>query len=168
MKLRGLNAMSRILIIGCGNPLRSDDGLAWRAADELSRRGLPENVEIITQHQLTPELAFAVSKVDTVLFLDAAQDGEAGEIRCEPVTPLRMPSACSHEFSPSAILGLAQELYSKVPHAFVISLCGECFEHGENLSKSVEQRLPYLLALVIQMTQKYTPAETTVPELVHG
>jgi hydrogenase maturation protease len=168
MKLRGLNAMSRVLIIGCGNPLRCDDGLAWRAADELSRRDLPENIEIIMQHQLTPELAFAVRKVDTVLFLDAAQDGDAGELRCEPVKSLPTSSSISHEFSPSAILGLAQELYGKTPRAFLLSLCGECFEHGEKLSKSVEQRLPHLLALIVQMAQKYTAAETMAPELVHG
>jgi hypothetical protein len=26
--------MAQVLIVGCGNPLRGDDGLAWRAADD--------------------------------------------------------------------------------------------------------------------------------------
>ena len=29
--------MARLLIIGYGNPLRGDDGLGWRAAEDLAR-----------------------------------------------------------------------------------------------------------------------------------
>ena len=71
--------MSRVLIVAYGNPLRCDDGLAWSAAEMLAP-GLPGDVEIITRHQLTPELAFPVSQAASVLFIDAAHSGAPGEL----------------------------------------------------------------------------------------
>ena len=140
--------MPRVLIIAYGNPLRCDDGLAWHVAEKLSHLPLPEHVEVITQHQLTPELAFPVSRAGTVVFVDAAQAGVPGEIRCEPIAPGPVASSLTHQFPAGAILHLAQKLYGAVPRAFVLSLHGECFEHGEALSSKVEENLPRLLERV--------------------
>ena len=62
--------MARILIVGYGNPLRFDDGLGWRAAEELSQRLSPPEieVEVIVRHQLTPELADNVRNAEAVFF----------------------------------------------------------------------------------------------------
>jgi hydrogenase maturation protease len=146
--------MPRVLIVACGNPLRCDDGLAWRAVEELQRRQLPQDVEIIAQHQLTPELASAVSQVERVLFLDAASCGQPGEVRCEPVLPLRTSGAFTHNFPPASILSLARELYGKAPQAYVISLSGECFDHGETISATVEAALRGFVELVVRLTEE--------------
>jgi hydrogenase maturation protease len=103
---------------------------------------------MITQHQLTPELAFPVSCAETALFVDAAQGGDAGETSCVPVDPRPDARSLTHEFSPAAVLNLARVLYGAVPRGFVLSLMGECFEHGEVLSPEVEKNLPHLLQLV--------------------
>jgi Ni,Fe-hydrogenase maturation factor len=50
-------AMPRILIVAYGNPMRCDDGVAWRAADALETNSCGGNVEILRRHQLAPELA---------------------------------------------------------------------------------------------------------------
>jgi len=140
--------MPRVLIVAFGNPLRSDDGLAWRAAEELTNLGLPADIEIITRHQLTPELALEASQAETVLFVDAAQSGVPGDIAQSPVKAESLTAAFSHECSPAAMLGIAQEIYGSSPQAFTISLCGECFDHGETLSTKVEENLPRLVALI--------------------
>jgi hydrogenase maturation protease len=145
--------MPRVLIVACGNPLRCDDGLAWRAVEELHRLRLSQDVELIAQHQLTPELSFPVSQVERVLFLDAARRGQPGELRCEPVLPLHASGAFTHDFSPASILGLSQELYGKAPQAYVISLSGECFDHGETISATVEATLPTFIELVVRLTE---------------
>jgi hydrogenase maturation protease len=144
--------MPRVLIVACGNPLRCDDGLAWRAVEELHRLRLPQDVEIIAQHQLTPELASPVSQAERVLFLDAARRGQPGELRCEPVLPLHASGAFTHDFSPASILSLSQELYAKAPQAYVISLRGECFDHGETISATVEATLPRFVEFVVRLT----------------
>lgn len=157
----------RILVIAYGNPLRCDDGLAWRVADKLSQMNLPGDIEIITRHLLTPELALPVSQSSTVLFIDAAREGAPGEIASCPIEPQRLCSAFTHELSPGAVLTAAQELYGQCAEAFSITLCGECFEHGETLSASVEEGLPHLVALVREFIQSENPSQIArLPEPV--
>jgi hydrogenase maturation protease len=146
----------RILIIAYGNPLRCDDGLAWRIAEKLSEQNLTSDVEIVMCHQLTPELALPASQVSTVLFIDAARAGIPGEITTQPIKPRQSSCIFTHECSPSTILSVAQGLYGRCPKAFAISLCGECFDHGEVLSPKVEESLPRLVAHVMGLIQANT------------
>jgi hydrogenase maturation protease len=141
----------RILIIGLGNPLRSDDGLGWRAAQELSRMNLPQPIQIITQPQLTPELSLAASQADLVVFIDASQADAPGKIRCEPVVPAFERGAFSHELSPSGVLGLAEELYGTAAQGYLVSMGAKCFDHGERLSESVIAALPQLITQVTEL-----------------
>jgi hydrogenase maturation protease len=140
--------MGKTLIVAYGNPLRSDDGLAWKAAEELSGLKFPGEVEIVTLHQPTPELALAVSEASLVLFLDAAQAGIPGEMALQKLQPKTESSGFTHDFSPSTILSLAQALYGQSPEAYLLSMCGECFDHGETLSASVNQSLPAFIRRV--------------------
>jgi hydrogenase maturation protease len=149
-------ATPRVLVIAYGNPLRSDDGLAWQAADELSHLELPEAVEIVTRHQLTPELAQIVSEVSYVLFLDAARPGVPGEVVSTQIRPQKQSSLFTHEFSPAGILGTAKELYGRCPDALVLSLVGECFDHGEGLSAKVKANLPRFVAMASEWIGKVT------------
>jgi len=160
--------MPRVLIIGYGNPLRGDDGLAWRAIEMLAQSGLSPEVELLARHQLTPELAFLASQPETVLFLDAGVSTQAVKIRCEPVTPAKQAAIFSHELVPSAVLALAGELYGKVPRAFVISLRGECFQHGETLSPEVLKALPEFVRIVAGLVEKAIGPYSVHQESFHG
>lgn len=140
----------RILVVAYGNPLRGDDGLAWQAAEELSGLDFPEHVEIVTRHQLTPELAQTVSEASYVLFLDAARPGVPGEIVSTQIRPQKQSSIFTHEFSPAGILATATELYRHCPDALALSLVGECFDHGESLSLKVKDNLQKLVALAAE------------------
>ncbi len=143
----GSSGMTRILIVGYGNPLRCDDGLGWRAAEALSQSLPFPEIEIVIRHQLTPELADNLRYADLIFFIDAAQEGQPGELTCEPLT-LQPGILRSHQLSPKGLLALAQQLYGVTPRAFTVSLCGECFDHGATLSATVEASLPKLTALV--------------------
>jgi len=138
----------RILILAYGNPLRGDDGVAGRAAEELSSKFAAPEVEIVCAHQLAPEMAEKISWVDAVIFIDGAEDGQPGEVRCnslvEPFAGVRF----SHQLSPLAILALAKQLYGASPGAYSVTLTGQCFDHGENLSLVVAEALPRLVAKV--------------------
>jgi hydrogenase maturation protease len=146
----GLVLMSRVLIIGFGNPLRGDDSVGWRAAEELEHKLSGRGVEVITRHQLTPELADTVSRSTVVFFLDA-RCGVPGTAACSRVRPQAPTEAFSHQLSPGAVLGLAQELYGQTPVAFTFSIFGECFDAGEALSPQVTKNLPDLVARVAAM-----------------
>ena len=145
--------MPGTLIIAYGNPLRCDDGLAWHVAKKLAELSFSSDVEIITRHQLTPELALPVSQAAIVLFIDASRTGIPGELASGPLNPQPLSSVFTHELSPGTILSLAQELYGRSAEAFTISVCGECFDHGETLSAKVEESLPRVVALVSEFPE---------------
>lgn len=138
--------MPRVLVIAIGNPLRCDDGLAWHAAEELSRD--EDAPEILRVHQLAPELAEDVSRTSTVIFVDAAGEGEPGKVTYERVSPTSSAAHFSHHFTPAAVLALAETLYGAHPNAFSVTMAGECFDHGDALSPCVVQCMPHLLTKI--------------------
>ena len=151
--------MLTILIIAYGNQLRSDDGVAWRAADLLAEKLHAPDVEILRLHQLTPELADRLRGFDRVIFVDAAlsedPDMEPGTVRVEEIagaTPDR--ARFSHAFSPQKVLGLAAELYGVRPHAFVVTVTGANFDHGDSLSAAVADALPDLISTIERLVQE--------------
>jgi hydrogenase maturation protease len=145
--------MTKVLIICCGNPLRSDDGLGWRVAEELVRGLHSPAVEIITCFQLTPELAESLHNAQCVFFIDACHDGEPGKLTFSPVAA-RAEASSSHHLSPAAVLQLTCQLYGGAPPAFIASICGECFDLGEHLSAKVAAELPRLTSRVIRAAER--------------
>lgn len=145
--------MAKILVIAYGNPLRSDDGIAWQAAEEL-RRDLPDSAHVICVRQLTPELAEAASCADSVIFLDASTEGSPGTIACQPLTAEPSSSHFSHHFSPGEILAICDRLYAGRPRAFLISMCGKSFEHGAQLSSAAVAAIPNALELIQSVVRR--------------
>jgi hydrogenase maturation protease len=154
--------MPRVLIVAYGNPMRCDDGVAWRAADALAPKLSETDVEILCLHQLTPELADTVRHVRAVIFVDAAAcDGspdKPGTIRVEEIRGgTSEPARFSHVLSPTKILDLALQLYGASPRAFVITVAGENFGHGDSLSAAVASALPELIARIEHLIQESNP-----------
>lgn len=141
--------MPAVLILGFGNPLRSDDGAGWRVAEMLQKRyGECRDVRILTVHQLTPELAEAIAEAGLVFFIDAAIDcGEPGRWVCEPVDPIPATrGALGHHLTPATLLACAQALFVGCrPIARLISIAAASFEYGESLSPAVEAVLPEIV-----------------------
>lgn len=144
--------MPPLLIIAYGNPLRSDDGVAWQAAETLRRKLPSSQAEIICVHQLTPELSEQVSRSDSVVFLDASCSGEPGKITCEPLS-LSGDVHFAHRLSPSGLLALGKLLYGDTPRAFSVSLSGKSFDHGDTLSAAAVNSLPRLVARVCELVE---------------
>ncbi len=155
--------MNRILILAYGNPLRSDDGIGWHACDELKQKLVREGIEILCLHQLTPEIAERISWEDGVIFVDAAESGHPGEVRCMPVNPSSERARFSHQLTPVEILTLARELYGANPRAYVVTLSGERFGHGTELSDAVADAMPCLLAEVDRLVRELQAAQVTEP-----
>jgi hydrogenase maturation protease len=155
--------MARVLIVAYGNPLRSDDGVAWRAADSLEGKLASSNVEILRTHQLTPEVAEISSRVEAVIFVDAAsKDGASrpGEIREAPIVPIKETPSFSHHLSPGAVMALTRDLYGASPHASSVTLTGQCFDHGESLSPVIAATLPAFVARIEGLVQQLLSSKT--------
>jgi hydrogenase maturation protease len=146
--------MARVLIIGYGNPLRSDDGFGWHAARKLAARLQSQDVEVVSCHQLTPDLAEQVGRADLAIFIDAAaRDSLPARLTCEKIEAgadekRAGVSPYTHSVTPGALLHWAAELYGRSPEAYYIWVTGEAFEAGESLSRALRAMLPRLLSHV--------------------
>jgi len=143
--------MPTVLIVAYGNPMRSDDGVAWRAADGLASKFAESSIEIVRLHQLTPELADTARNFRCVIFVDAAScddpPNKPGAIRVEEIrSGAADPARFSHVLSPQKVLDLAVQLYGASPRSFVITVAGDTFSHGDSLSPAVAAALPELVA----------------------
>ena len=146
-------AMGHLLVIGYGNPLRSDDGIAWQAAEELKRE-FDQSAKVFCVHQLTPELAADVSQAEMVIFLDASSKGEPGDVRCEAVSEEPGELRFSHHLTPAEVLTLSDRLYSTKPCAFLISIHGDCFDHGTTRSPAAIHAVPEVVAQVCTLMKQ--------------
>ncbi|MBZ5688579.1 MAG: hydrogenase maturation protease [Acidobacteriia bacterium] len=153
---------AQVLIVAYGNPMRCDDGVAWRVADALAPKSSDSDVEILRLHQLTPELADTVRNFGTVIFVDAASCDDArhkpGMIRVEEIrSGTSEPARFSHVLSPTKILDLAWQLYNASPRALVVTVVGENFGHGDSLSPPVATALPELVARIERLIKASNP-----------
>lgn len=152
--------MARVLVLGYGNPLRSDDGLGWQLAVQLFRANSSPDIQVLPCHQLTPDLAEAASFAETVIFIDCSRKGTPGEICCEEVRSHSGPAPFTHDLSPEALLALAAELFGVCPKGYLFSICGECFASGDHLSETVSNRVPELKAMVRRQIDEALAAPT--------
>ncbi|MBV8099116.1 MAG: hydrogenase maturation protease [Verrucomicrobia bacterium] len=146
MKSNGTN----LLIIGYGNPLRGDDGIGWRVADQLAALA-GDAATVLTVHQLTPELAEPISKAELVIFIDACYGGQPGSWTCETISLDQESSeAFTHYFTPANLLGHASTIFGAKPKALLISVAGASFDCGDHLSVDVAAIIPEIVANVSQ------------------
>lgn len=152
---------SRILIIGYGSTLRSDDGVGYLIAESLmdlfDARSPGSDLnspvpEVFARQQLTPDLADNLSRVDRVIFVDACADATPGEVKVRDVVPKGEKwGAFAHEMAPDVLLDCVKECYGKVPAAQLITIGGECFDIGEGLSAPVKAAMPLVIERVLSM-----------------
>jgi hydrogenase maturation protease len=139
-----------ILIIGYGNPLRTDDAVGQIIA--IALEGWREDIQIQTLYQLTPELVEPISQADHVFFVDARAGAEPGVVYVEPVEPQvdddSPAGAFTHHISPTALLGGALMLYGSSPTGTLISIGAASFEHGTMLSPQLFAMFPSILEQV--------------------
>jgi hydrogenase maturation protease len=142
--------MSKILVIGYGNPLRRDDGLGQVAVQRIESLVQDQEVKAMVRLQLGIQLAEDLRDADLAIFIDAHVGDEPGALKEMEVVPDNaVPGIFSHHLSPSALLGCVEELYNTHPATVVYSIAADSLDYGEGLSPSVEAALPVLIDKVL-------------------
>jgi len=139
-------------VIGYGNALRGDDGAGYLAAELLRERINSADVEVLSMHQLMPELMEPISRARQVIFMDASVVGKAGKVNRIPLRPAPSCSRFTHEATPEVLLAGAQALYGHTPDAVLYTIPGRFFDVGQELTPSVRRAVEGLVGeLVAQL-----------------
>jgi hydrogenase maturation protease len=117
----------RILLIGCGNPGRGDDGLGPALAARIAALDLP-GLTVEIDDQLTVDHAAPIAAHDLVIFADAAVGLDA-PFRLTPLGGATPTALGSHQVTPEAALHLARLLYGRAPRGWTLAISGR--EFGE-------------------------------------
>ena len=140
--------MKRTLIAGFGNVYRRDDGLGPAVVNAVRMRlgrptldtlddgfdDLGHKVDTIVLHQLVPELAETIKDYNLLIFVDAHVGTIPEIMREERINAGFEAPLVSHQFRPSTVLALSQQMYGCAPAAILLSLRGYDFDFGEGLS----------------------------------
>jgi len=140
----------RTLVIGYGSPIRGDDAIGPLAADVLAAGPLPPGLLVLSRHVLTAELAEDLAAVDRVIFLDAAAQGEPGEVKVHRLNPdATAISTMAHFLDPRELLAWCETLYLCVPQAWLVSAAAHSFDYAcYRLSPAATAAVPAMLAEV--------------------
>ncbi len=149
--------MSRLVIVGCGNPVRSDDGVGPRLIRYLWERGLPPHVKLVDGGTSGIDVIFHMEGAEQVIFVDACSTGsEPGTVFQVPQSDIEeLPSneeANLHSIKWYHAIALAKHLLNgKYPKNVDIYLIeGKNFSIGEDLSPEVEAAMKDLAEYIVK------------------
>jgi hydrogenase maturation protease len=148
------------MVVGYGNSLRSDDGVGPAVAARLAGDPRLAGVIIRSEHQLTPELAADASQASLLVLVDAGTDEAPGEVsvrRLEP-SPVEGGTTWTHHLDPSALVGLARELWGSAPPVIVVSIGPASLEVGEGLTEIVAPAVTRAADLVATVVEEHRRA----------
>ncbi|VUT24055.1 MAG: Hydrogenase maturation protease [Candidatus Methanolliviera sp. GoM_oil] len=141
----------RVLILGMGNPILSDDGVGLLIAKEVGRR--IEGVEVVTTTSVGLNLLDLVVGYDKIFLIDALTTGEKiiGEL-----VKLKGGKTTSHLFSSHGInffelLQIGKEFGYRMPEVgeiYGIEIGGEV-SFGEELSLELREKIPYIIESIV-------------------
>lgn len=148
----------KTLVIGYGNSLRTDDGFGWHVASDLlaASWSTSNDVRILQEFQLTPELAYDLAETDLVLFVDVREDHDTppGTLATRNLAPTQSGlGITSHHVTPEALLGLCESLFDRVPRAIALEAAASEFSEGTDLTPPLREAIPQALAQVKQLLE---------------
>lgn len=161
----------QLLILACGNPLRWDDGAGLLLAELLVPylEAAGYRVRLVTVQQFVPELALEIAnpRFGAVLFVDTidctnslASAETAPQIQIQPLSATLSTPSLGHHLTPHQLLLYARTLYHSVPPAWLITIPGIDYRHGEGRSGLV-QTLLAKAETVSQQLRKLLPQTLT-------
>jgi hydrogenase maturation protease len=123
-----------LLVVGVGSELRSDDAVGRRVAESIGERRSSEQLEVRSVHQLTPELADAMTDRLLVIVVDACIGATAPVVT--EVESIATAGAMTHHLDVAALVRLAEQLGRPPTH--VMTLGVPAFDVGIGTSLSAQ------------------------------
>ncbi len=145
------------MIIGCGNPLRGDDGVGLVVARALRSR-LPPGVNVVEHRVDGATLLDAWRGAQTVILVDAAESGgDPGTVvRFDAAAgplPVRLRATSSHAFGAGEAIELARALGELPPYFAVYAIVGLRHDPGMGLSAEVRTAARRVMADILSRTE---------------
>jgi len=157
---QGSDTISRpkIVVLGIGNILLSDEGVGVHVVNELMKMDLPPEVSLVDGGTDGFQLLNVITEADRLLVIDAVKGGAApGSIYRFDIDEIKnVPAGFKtsvHQISILEIIDLSA-LIGKTPHTTVIGIEPKSFAMGMELSGEVKTKLPRIIELIKKELQE--------------
>jgi len=148
-----MSAPSRVVVLGVGNLVMSDEGLGVHCAQRLQAAALPPGVSVIDGGTSTHELLGELENLDLLVIVDAVatSDAPGSVVRIEAD---QIPSAFSNNLSPhqhgiNDLLAALRLLGRSPARAVLLGVTPARIELGLDLSPEIAAMMPVLVERVI-------------------
>ncbi len=136
-------ATPRVLVYGCGNPGRQDDGIGIALVDELESWAAStgrEHLRFDRDYQLNLEDAWEAARHDVVVFVDASRS-QPEPFRWRPLEPALRMAFTTHALAPETVLAVCRDLYGARPTAHLLTVRGYSWEPNEEMTDAARENL---------------------------
>ncbi len=158
----------RIVLLGVGNIILSDEGVGVRAVEEIERRyRLPDTVELIDGGTSGMEVMGNLSHADHVLILDAVRTGAA------PATVVKLTGAevpkffsmkmSPHQVSLSDVLATLEFAGESPGSVTVIGVVPVSLDNSLDLTPEVAAKLPQVVEMALEELRSWGVTLEEIP-----
>ena len=144
----------KIVILGVGNLLLSDEGVGVHVANELMKLDLPPEVSVVEGGTDGFRLLNVITEADRLIVIDSVKGGaEPGSIYRFDINKVRnCPSGFKisvHQIGILEVINLS-ELIGKKPSTTIIGVEPKSLEMGMELSPEVKAKIPRIIELILE------------------
>ena len=144
----------KIMVMGVGNVLLSDEGLGVRFLDELGKRSLPPDVELLEGGTAGLELVHLIQEVDYLIVVDAinAKSEPGALFRFQPGDVKVFPDQYEvsfHQIGIVEVLAMANVL-GHAPQTLIFGIQPKTLDWGLEVSPEIQALFPRLCELVLE------------------
>jgi hydrogenase maturation protease len=143
----------KIVVLGVGNILLSDEGIGVHVANELMKMDLPPEVSVVEGGTDGFRLLNVITEADRLIVIDSVKgEAEPGSIYCFDINEVRnCPPGFTtsvHQIGILEVINLS-ELVGKKPHTTVIGVEPKSLAMSLELSPEIKAKIPRIIELVI-------------------
>lgn len=140
-----------ICIVGIGNPLRGDDGVAADVCKQIEKEGFA-GVTVILRHQLDIAMAEDLSKFEKVVIIDASVDEPGCSLQSLTLED-HQPQSFSHHINAAMLMSLTNQLYEAKTAFYICAIGVADFEMGQPLSETTRHNATLAISLITKWLQ---------------
>ncbi len=150
----------KIVILGVGNLLLSDEGVGVHVANELMKMELPPEVTVVEGGTDGFGLLNIITEADRLIVVDAVKGGGTpGSIYRFDIDKVQScPSGFKtsvHQIGILEVINLSG-LIGKTPHTTVIGIEPKSLEIGMELSPEIKAKIPRIIELIFDEIKNLT------------
>jgi len=144
----------KIIVLGVGNILLSDEGIGVHMIKELEKESLPENVELIEAGTAGLELAHLIEDADFLIIIDAVNaKASPGQLfRFQPKDITIMPEQFQVSFHQVGILEALSiiNLFGNSPPTMIYGVQPKSLEWGLDLTPELAAVVPKIKEYILK------------------